>query len=187
MHAFVPVWRVDTDSARTLYKFSDALDDDDVIKAVEQVRHQRAGTTQMPPWLQALAGYAWLPSGESQAQWVEHADEVCVLKQLLEHWQADASSVAVFENADELSRQLRLRLLVKGFDGKQAQSGLARLCDGSAWQPHALSAEKESAAAVLTLATGRSVFAPWQTLSLTSTQACEQALALAELHEKDWI
>ncbi len=188
MHAFIPVWRADVSSARRLYGFSDKLSDEDVIKAVEQVRHQRAGTTRMSPWLLALSGYAWASTELARAQWVEDADERVVLRQLISDLQSNpASAVAVFAAAEDGVRQLRLRLLLQGMDASAAAGWATRFRDGSAWQPAALASEAESAAAILALATGRELYDPWQREPMNAEQACEQALALCELHRKDWI
>lgn len=188
MHVFVPVWRPDTSSARRLFGFSDALSDEDVVKAVEQVRHQRAGTTRMPPWLQALAGYAWLGANSDTARWVADTDESVVLRQLAKDLDDEEDTpIVVFDAADQLVKQLKMRLLVRQMPANLARNWGSRFRDGAAWQPIALASEHESADAILTLATGHELYNPWQQEPQAPAQACAQALALRELYKKDWI
>ncbi len=175
-------------SARRLFGFSDALSDEDVIKAVEQVRHQRAGTTRMPPWLQALAGYAWLDVSSDAARWVSDTDEARVLQQLAGDMGAEVDTpVVVFDDARQLVKQLKLRLLVQQMAASLARNWDARFRDGTAWQPATLASEHEAAEAILALATGHQLYNPWQQEAQASAQACAQALALRDLYKKDWI
>ncbi len=188
MQFLVPLWRPDPVSARRLYGFSDGLSDADVIKAVEQVRHQRAGTTRMPPWLDALAAYAVLDVAAPKAQWVTHADERVLLQQLADTLNAVAEEpVIVFAQAAELVKKLKLRFLVQQLPAAATEGWTARFGDGAAWQSRELAQEPEAADAILALATGYDLYQPWQQESPTPEHICSQAIALRDLFEKDWI
>ncbi len=187
MQFLVPFWRPDPRSARRLYGFSDGLSDTDVVKAVEQVRHQRAGTTSMPPWLNALGGFALLEGQEEVARWVADADEKALLIKLAAALNAAGEPVIVFAQAADLVKKLQLRFVVQQLSAEHVAGWAERFRDGAAWQPDALCREPEAADAILALASGRALYNPWQQESPTPEHLCTQALALRDLFEKDWI
>lgn len=190
MHILVPIWRMDTASARRLYGFSEALSDDEVTKAIEQVRFQQRGSTVMPPWLQAFAGFACVGEYDDAPQFFEDGDEKALLMKLVERLDTDPEGpIIVFRDGAETAKQLRMRMLLHGLSSSFSQSWPARFTDGEAWQTRAFVGEPEAAAAVLSLATesGSELFEPWEQTDMQAEQACAQALAIRELVLRGWI
>ena len=184
MHALLPRWRPDAESARRLYGLSEALPAADVIKAVEQVLHQRTGSTQMPPWLLALDGFAWARRADEPAQWFSAASERELLLQLVQQMD-QAQSVAVFAQAAELARRLRLRCLIQGLAPAFSARWAEQLRDGEHWQPAGV--DTAAADQVLSLCGQHPCFEPWLEGPPSSDQLCAQAQALSALYEQGWM
>lgn len=194
MLALVCYWRPDTASARRLYGFSDALEDGDVVKAVEQVRHQRRGRTDMPPWLRALDGFALADAVQYDTCTVQDAAERAVLEALVDKLNARPDApIACYADGADLIRQLRLRMLVCGMPGEWSADWESRVVDGSSWQPRALADEPEAFRALLALADEAVPFDPWVAPAagwqapVPCAQWTAQAEALLQWHRRGWL
>lgn len=189
MLVLVPIWRMDVASARRLFGFSDTLTDGEVIKAVEQVRFQQRNHTEMPPWLQALAGFASVAEYDDSAVCFEDADEKSVLQHLITLIDASPDvPIVVFARAGDLVKQLRLRTVIHGLASAFSLDWASRFRDGGAWQPPALCGEPDAEAAILSLSTqgGEHVFQPWADDVQQADDACARALAIRELYQRGW-